>query len=144
MGNNSIIKPRTKPRTVRHTARDQIFQALSPFFYMGRSLGTRLVSGWSKQTSKHTHACAQYSHTIFYIYCTGNTEYSSYTPGSHSACAVRNLLQVNFITLRMYIAFRLRHGFSPDEENVPYDIKVKVNIQSHIPTSFYTTVGTLA
>ena len=28
---------------VRHGARDQIFQALSLFFYMGRSLGTRLM-----------------------------------------------------------------------------------------------------
>ena len=33
----------TIPRTVRHGAHDQIFQALSPFFYMGRSLGTKLA-----------------------------------------------------------------------------------------------------
>ena len=34
--------------------------------------------------------------TILYIYCTGGTEYLSHTPGSHSVCAVRTLLGVDW------------------------------------------------
>ena len=33
----------SKPHTVHHGACDEIFQVLPPFFYMGRSLGTRLL-----------------------------------------------------------------------------------------------------
>ena len=36
------------------------------------------------------------THTIFYVYCTGDTECLSYTPGSNSVCAVRTLLGVDW------------------------------------------------
>ena len=34
--------------------------------------------------------------TILYMYCMGSTDYPSRTPGSHSVCAVRTLLRVNW------------------------------------------------
>ena len=33
--------------------------------------------------------------TILYVYCTGGTECLNRTPGSHSVCAVRTLLEVD-------------------------------------------------
>jgi len=39
VGNNSIIKPHIKPHKVCHGARDQNFQALSPFLSAGEEPG---------------------------------------------------------------------------------------------------------
>jgi len=59
------------------------------------------------------------------MYCTGGTECLSCTPGSHSVCAVRTPLGVDWkiLSVKMLLAFRVRkttqHGFFPDRENFP-------------------------
>ena len=73
VGNNSIIKTthKLKPHTVHHGARDQFFQALSPFFCRGgawvqgyQEAGTRVCVYFNQQhADMHTRVllCSQKS-----------------------------------------------------------------------------------
>ena len=59
---------------------------------------TQDTSGLNRQCSATT-AGQPPTPTILYIYCTSGTKCLSRTPGSHSACAVRTLLGVDWKAL---------------------------------------------
>ena len=56
--------------------------------------------------------------TILYMYCSGGTECLSHTPGSHSVCAVRTPLGVNWKILSVRKKLMLSAFFSHSKHSV--------------------------